>query len=160
MKNFIVIVTLCLFCLLSIHTPNAFSQESCPKTLEEVKKDKKYKLVTENLYEFKQADFSLRCFYGKTEKLEAEIPFVADKIEGIWKAYYESGKINSETPYVAGKREGVAKGYYENGKLEFEIVLANSSPVSGICYKTNGETRALTDQELADFRNGKMPKCD
>ncbi|SHN57269.1 toxin-antitoxin system YwqK family antitoxin [Desulfovibrio litoralis] len=208
MKNFIVIVTLCLFCLLSIHTPNAFSQESCPKTIEEVQKNKRYELVKENLYEFKQAESSLRCAYrtngtlryeipyknGKVEgtgkeyyengtlkseypyvagkkegmfksysasgKILLKTPYVAGKVEGMGKSYYESGKLKAEIPFVADKIEGIFKHYNESGKLEFEISYENNLAVSGICYKKNGETRSLTDQELGDFMRGEMPKCD
>ncbi|SHN69585.1 toxin-antitoxin system YwqK family antitoxin [Desulfovibrio litoralis] len=124
--------------------------------------------------------------YYKNGKIWYEIPYLAGKKEGISRIYYENGKISSEALYKNGKVDGIAKSYHENGKLKQEIpfdkqglldgelqvydekgkiILAITcvadSPVSGICYKKDSTTRALTKEELKDWhRREIMPKCD
>ena len=161
MKNRIMIAALCLFSLLSIAIPNAFSQDSCPKTREEVKKDKRYEeLISTFLYEFNKGDSSLHCTYITNGKLQAEVPYVSNKMEGIAKLYYESGKLLRETPYKAGKIEGVMRYYRASGRQAISIKFSHDIDVSGVCYHTNGINSPLTDEELRNGRYGYGLTCD
>jgi len=59
------------------------------------------------------------------EKYEDEVSkglftYEDGKLQGPYKAFYESGKVLYEWNYVDGKLEGKAVGYYESGKVENE----------------------------------------
>ena len=64
-----------------------------------------------------------RIYNENPRYLKTEIPWVAGKIEGIRKTFYENGKIASETPYVKGKAHGVAKSFSADGKVMRECTL-------------------------------------
>ena len=55
---------------------------------------------------------------GKTKLDEGN--YIADKKDGIWKAYFADGKIKHEITYTNGAAKGYAKMYYEDGKLREE----------------------------------------
>ena len=83
-----------------------------------------------------------------------------DKIERIAKEYYENGRLAQETPYRNGIKEGIQKIYRKNGKMNLTITYVKNSPVSGMCYQTNGTKTPLTNAELLNFENGLSIECD
>ena len=74
----------------------------------------------------------LQKFYYENGKLEAEIPFKNDEVNGEVKIYYENGKIKEITPVKDGKKEGIGREYSETGKIITEILYKDDEEVKKI----------------------------
>ena len=92
----------------------------------------------------------IRRAYYESGKLMGETPYKDDKVEGVLKVYFETGKLNIETPYKNHKREGYERVYYATGQLRAQILYKNDEPISGAC----GDGGALTNAELINWANG------
>ncbi|MDR2905049.1 MAG: toxin-antitoxin system YwqK family antitoxin [Helicobacteraceae bacterium] len=123
-------------------------------------------------------------FFYESGKLKYGTPYKNGKAEGIEKSFYEIGKLKSEISYKNGKRERLAKFFYENGELERKIMYKNGAQegetkvfrengeiwgvftykndkaISGVCHKTNGETRPFTKVELENWDNKLGGTCE
>ncbi len=55
---------------------------------------------------------------GKNKKFEAV--YLMEKLNGIYKEYYNNGKIKAEGEYMNGKKNGTWKVYKENGSIDEE----------------------------------------
>ena len=74
----------------------------------------------------------LQKLYYENGKLEAEIPFKNDEVNGEVKIYYENGKIKEITPVKDGKKEGIGREYSETGKIITEILYKDDEEVKKI----------------------------
>lgn len=59
-----------------------------------------------------------QLFHPGTDKLEQEIPWVNGTIQGVKKAFHETGAVAVETPYAGGKIAGEVRSYTPRGGLQ------------------------------------------
>ena len=81
---------------------------------------------------FENYAVKLQKLYYENGKLEAEIPFKNDEVNGEVKIYYENGKIKEITPVKDGKKEGIGREYSETGKIITEILYKDDEEVKKI----------------------------
>ncbi|SHN55749.1 toxin-antitoxin system YwqK family antitoxin [Desulfovibrio litoralis] len=150
--------------------PNIFAQDSCPRTLEEVKKDKRFKRIKPKEYKSLQSgDSYLICDYGASNLL-SETPYVNNQIEGLVKEYPKEYSLHFPsqyiaTPFIAGKKEGVQKAYRLSGELTAETTFIDDKE-NGICkfyYKSGkvaGEGTYVSGEPEGNaklyYENGKL----
>ena len=76
--------------------------------------------------------------------------FYAEKMEGMYKEYYESGKILKEVHVSNDKENGPEKIYYENGKIkEKRFYINDKEEGKSLFYDEKGN---LTKTEI--YKNG------
>lgn len=95
-----------------------------------MKSYKNDKLMEEIIFENSMP--KLQKLYYENGKLEAEIPFKNDEVNGEVKIYYENGKIKEITPVKDGKKEGIGREYSETGKIITEILYKDDEEVKKI----------------------------
>ena len=105
------------------YTDNTLSN----RTMKSYKNDK---LMEEIIFENSMP--KLQKLYYENGKLEAEIPFKNDEVNGEVKIYYENGKIKEITPVKDGKKEGIGREYSETGKIITEILYKDDEEVKKI----------------------------
>jgi antitoxin component YwqK of YwqJK toxin-antitoxin module len=59
-------------------------------------------------------------YYHKSGRIWKEIPLCDDRINGLFQVYLDDGSLFEETNYVDGKREGNALRYWKDGSLAFK----------------------------------------
>jgi antitoxin component YwqK of YwqJK toxin-antitoxin module len=94
-----------------------------------------------------------REYYDKHKrKLQAEIPYRGENIEGVLKTYHINGKIKSEAVYQHGKQHGIQKEYGEDGRLKSESLYENG--------KQNGPKREYNKDGIltgeTHWKDGKL----
>ncbi|MDR2904960.1 MAG: toxin-antitoxin system YwqK family antitoxin [Helicobacteraceae bacterium] len=116
-------------------------------------------LRSETPYKNGKREGVAKSFY-ENGRLEEEIPYKNDVADGIGKTYYESGKLNEEITWKNGKtyygidssiREGEKKVFREDGTIWGIFTYEKDKPISGVCYKINGEKRPFTEAELENL---------
>ena len=95
-----------------------------------MKSYKNDKLMEEIIFENSMP--KLQKLYYENGKLETEIPFKNDEVNGEVKIYYENGKIKEITPVKDGKKEGIGREYSETGKIITEILYKDDEEVKKI----------------------------
>ena len=93
----------------------------------------------------------LRSYYSK-KKLQSEISYVNDVLDGTSTWYYENGNIKERKTYTNGKLNGWVRSYYEIGLLKEEYFLSNGV-LDGIAsyYYNNGALK-----EVSYYRMGQL----
>lgn len=68
------------------------------------------------------------------------------QLNGVAKAYYESGHLKTKTYLVNGKVDGTTYGFYESGKLKAVIPMKNGK-INGTMkeYYENGQLMSVSD---------------
>lgn len=165
--NFFTRFGLALLIALFVCLPAAFCKTFAPPSIAEVKRDNNYLEVNEYAFICRSV---LNCQYSKASSnliLEQEIMIENDKIllNGISRAYCESGKLKSEAFFKENKVDAVLKEYYENGRICAGITQKKGKreDVQRIYYENgNLESEALFKNEektgLAKsyYENGKL----
>jgi antitoxin component YwqK of YwqJK toxin-antitoxin module len=81
--------------------------------------------------------------YDKSGKPEREIEYKADKINGLYKSYY-NGMLREETSYVMGKKEGLSNSYDgKTGALAGRKRFKNDEMQSYHGYYANGNVFSI-----------------
>ena len=90
--------------------------------------------------------------YNESDELSSEIPYVNEKIHGVFSGYYVDGILFCEIPYVNGILNGIEKWYHRSGQLWEEIPYVNGK-IHGIKkeYFKNGKLAGT-----ATYKNGKL----
>lgn len=90
--------------------------------------------------------------YSESGKLLQEEHYANGQREGISKIYYESGQLRIESYFENDKQNGLDRRYYENGQLQQEVNYSDDKPVGiGKAYDENGVLR-----EEMPHRDGKI----
>ena len=95
-----------------------------------MKSYKNDKLMEEIIFENSMP--KLQKLYYENGKLEAEIPFKNDEVNGEVKIYYENGKIKEITPVKDGKKEGIGREYSETGEIIKESLYKDNEEIKKI----------------------------
>jgi len=93
-------------------------------------------------------------FYYPSGKIESEINYVKDVLNGFSTWYYENGNKRKEVFYSDGKINGWVKYYYESGlvKAEFSVKDGLRDGLTKFYY-SNGALK-----EVRSYENGKLVK--
>lgn len=89
-------------------------------------------------------------YYYKNGQVSAEMTFVDDKIDGVYKRYYSNGQLSEETLYDNGELEGKFKTFHRNGAVNIEGEYKDDKPFGHWkYYHDNGQLI-----EEGDFKDG------
>jgi antitoxin component YwqK of YwqJK toxin-antitoxin module len=78
-----------------------------------------------------------RIFY-ENGKVQSELSYKDDKLDGLCRTYYESGSLLSEASFKDDMMHGVRREYYKNGQLKREDIWSYSKPLSSVRYDEHG----------------------
>ena len=62
-------------------------------------------------------------FYYPNGSIKIKIPYINNKINGIWREYNKNGSIKRETSFVNGNIHGISREYNKNGSIKLEIFI-------------------------------------
>lgn len=93
--------------------------------------------------------------YDSTGKIVLwEGSYKDDKLEGLFKEYYEDGSLKSEGVYKNDKLEGEVKNYYENGNIKSKIIYKNGLEEGKALYYYNKSEVILEKEKM--YKGGKL----
>ncbi len=102
----------------------------------------------------------LRSYYSK-KKLQSEISYVNDVLDGTCTWYYENGNIKERKTYTNGKLNGWVKSYYESGLVKEEYFLSEGV-LDGIrsYYYDNGALKEVSYYRMGQLTNSQQLAYD
>ena len=105
---------------------------------------------------FKEGELIEYSKYYKNRKLNQELKFKNNVLDGIIKFYHPNGQLKSETMWENGKiKDGITNQYHENGKLA-AIETYKNGELNGMfkSYHSNGQLKFETMWENGKIKDG------
>ncbi len=102
----------------------------------------------------------LRSYYSK-KKLQSEISYVNDVLDGTSTWYYENGNLKEQKVYTNGKLNGWVKSYYESGLVKEEYYLSEGV-LDGIAsyYYDNGALKEVNYYRMGQLTSSQQLAYD
>jgi TonB family protein len=95
--------------------------------------------------------------YSSKGNMTSEIHYsniAEEKLEGIYKCYYETGELKSSCNYSALGREGYLITYYPDGKIRRKDHFTEGKFINGNCYTSDGKDTTHFEYEIMPWFPG------